>query len=357
MSQPYGSAYEKSIHQSWHLYERTVRVLRGRAQDPAFAARGYVQGLLDPAIVADVRAALQSADFMLLDADDSRPGFRRSEKVRKVGKILNAGHRYYRLGAAQLSALGRMLERLRVPIAEAIGSPWRVLNLRALETLPSAEAMGPNTWHGDGFPPEILKVMVYFTPAGADSGTTEFRLDDRTTALIEGPAGTWVLFKNSTVIHRGIPPRTANRVAVEITLTPSLTFNLDPLVGGLNATYPEYPWSLNPAMRLLTERAVAPLRERFRSNGGGPSAHANGGRAATSKLSKPPKTAKALQPSKGSTEEKPAKAAPDQGRQALLEAKLLFEILLAETERGLCFRTNLGFEVFDVLAERGDGFL
>src|SRR5687768_13833372 len=110
MSQPYGSAYEKSIHQSWHLYERTVRVLRGRAQDPAFAARGYVQGLLDPAIVAAVRAALQSADFMLLDADDSRPGFRRSEKVRKVGKILNAGHRYYRLGAAQLSALGRMLE-------------------------------------------------------------------------------------------------------------------------------------------------------------------------------------------------------------------------------------------------------
>jgi SAM-dependent methyltransferase len=291
MAQPYSSPYDRSIHGTWRAYAAIVRLLHAQPSG-RFAEEGLVQGTLEAATVATVLKALGAAEFMALEADDSLPGFRRSEKVRKVAPALNAGHRYYRLGPAQLSAMMQVLDDLRRPVAAALGSPWRVLNVRALQTLPEAEAMGPNAWHGDGFPPAILKIMVYLTPAGARTGTTEFERAGGGRLLIEGPEGTWALFRNSVLIHRGLPPQEGRRVVIEITLAPSLTFDLRPIVAGLNATYPEYPWSLNAGARSATDLLGGWLR-----------AHGPG------KPAKPPKAGKPGKPANAGRPGKPAKAA------------------------------------------------
>jgi SAM-dependent methyltransferase len=290
VSQPYSSLYDRSIHSSWLLYAAVTRLLRGRAASPEFARQGYVRGVLSPRVQDATVRSLDGAEFMRLEVDDYLPGFRRSEKVRKVGATLNAGHRYYRLGPAQLATLSTILLELREPFASAIGSPWRVLNLRVLQTLSSAAMMGPNTWHGDGFPPQILKAMVYLTAADRRSGTTEFQREDGSTFAMEGPPGTWVLFRNSRLIHRGIPPAENYRTAVEITLSPALTFALRPLVGGLNATYPEYPWSLNAGARTVSDFLGGWMRPRVSvKRTGGKSRVAISTRPAREKKVKPSK--------------------------------------------------------------------
>ena len=303
MSQVYPTAFEKSIHASWRMYVGAVRLLRG-APSVTFAERGYVQGVLDSLVVDALHRALASADFMTMEAEDYLPGFRRSEKIYRVKDSLNAGHRFYRLGEQQLRALSHVLDQLREPVAAAIGSPWSVVNVRVLETLPTADHSGPNFWHGDGFPPDILKAMIYVTAASDQTGTTEFRRDDGTAEMVVWPPGTWVLFKNSVIIHRGVPPTIGNRVAAEITLVPSFRFDLTPVVSGLNATYPEYPWSLNRVLRGVSEIVAHPLRERYRRYGKTAKEQAR-----KAKSQKPPKPAKPVKPVKAVRPAEPAEVA------------------------------------------------
>lgn len=235
--------YDRSIHAAWRWYGRLVYMFGLRRPSGDFAARGYLVGLLPSALVENAVAMIRRAQVIEMRPGDSLPGYRSSEKVYKVAKTLNAGHRYFMPDPADRGALSSLIAALGPEVREALGTEWRVVNARILETLPSAAIMGPNAWHGDGFPPELLKIMVYLSPAGPACGTTEFQLPGGSTSCIEGPAGTWVLFRNSTVIHRGVPPATGTRLAIEITLAPSWRRSTEPVFAGLNATYPEYPWS------------------------------------------------------------------------------------------------------------------
>ena len=251
MTTPVGSGRDRTIHASWRWYGRLARTLTPGGPSPDFAARGYVVGALAPPLVDAAVAMVRSSPQITMQPGDSLPGYRSSEKVYKVAGTLNAGHRYFLPEPSGRGPLVALLSALGAPVREAMGTEWRVVNTRILETLPNAAIMGPNTWHGDGFPPDLLKVMLYLSPAGPDCGTTEFQLDGGRTSLIEGPPGTWVLFRNSTLIHRGVPPRTGTRLAIEITLMPAWRRVTDPVFAGLNATYPEFPWSVTRPGRKL----------------------------------------------------------------------------------------------------------
>lgn len=252
MTTPVGSWRDRTIHASWGGYGHLVRTLTPGGPSADFAARGYVVGALSPALVEAAVAMVRSSPQITMQPGDSLPGYRSMGKVYKVAGTLNAGHRYFRPEDRDHGPLVALLSALGTPVREAMGTEWRVVNTRILETLPNAAIMGPNTWHGDGFPPDLLKIMLYLSPAGPDCGTTEFQLDGSRTSLIEGPPGTWVLFRNSTLIHRGVPPRTGTRLAIEITLMPAWRRCTDSVFAGLNATYPEYPWSVTRLGKALS---------------------------------------------------------------------------------------------------------
>lgn len=249
--------YDRAIYASWAVYGWAVRQASSRPSE-AFARNGFVVGCLPQALVAQARDAVSRSRRIEMTAGDCLPGYRSSAKVYKVADTLNAGHRYFQPHGEDLAVIGRVLDHLGPEVHEALGSEWCVVNTRILETLPDAKIMGPNAWHGDGFPPELLKVMLYLSAPGGETGTTEFQLGDRT-RIIEGPAGTWVLFRNSTLIHRGVPPVRESRLAIEVTLMPALRRRTAPVFAGLNATYPEYPWSARRAwgLRSITEARPA----------------------------------------------------------------------------------------------------
>jgi hypothetical protein len=145
--------------------------------------------------------------------------------------------------AETLWVLRDILDVLREPVAAALGSPWRLLQIKAWTTEAGHIDVGPNEWHKDGQPPDLLKIMIYLTETGPDLGGLEVELPKGKVAALAGPPGTWVLFYNSVMRHRGVAPKKEGikRVVIELTLVPWLTFDLEPRYLGQNARHPFWP--------------------------------------------------------------------------------------------------------------------
>lgn len=128
---------------------------------------------------------------------------------------LNKNHMY-----RDCSALANQLHKVFRPhislMRSAVKSPFRIVNVRAWETAPEASSFGPNDWHMDGFPPGHMKIMVYLDGLGGGQGKLEVQgVED-----LAGPPGISVLFQNSEVLHRAVPPESAeaSRPVLEVTL-------------------------------------------------------------------------------------------------------------------------------------------
>ena len=90
----------------------------------------------------------------------------------------------------------------------------------------------------------MYKVLFYLNPAGKNTGSTEMRLPDGSSRIIEGPAGTWVLFNSTALTHRGLPDTSGERVIINATVVPAFKENLFPVFAGLAANFPWFPWNV-----------------------------------------------------------------------------------------------------------------
>lgn len=229
----------------WHRYDRHVRVRSwhwqsGRSAE--FAKAKLVQASFPQSypyasnIVFNARCVRFASGF-------TSPGWSTAEFPADVERAM-AETSIFRVITGPLDQLVRTcLKQLREPVAALLGSPWRVLNIRvystpALPTLdyPEHASTGMYSWHTDGMPPQIFKIMIYFTPLDRAHGGLEIE-----SGRLVGPANTWVLFHNSTVLHRALPGESAERAAAEVTLSRSLVFDTEPHQAGLNAHWPFQP--------------------------------------------------------------------------------------------------------------------
>jgi hypothetical protein len=114
----------------------------------------------------------------------------------------------------------KLQQELRDSIKSFVKSPFCFVNARAWKTLPNSELFGPNSLHTDGFYPGHLKVMLYLTPLSKESGALQVGQE----LIIDKPAGTAVIFKNSDVRHSGIPGKSEERISIEITIFRSFIY-------------------------------------------------------------------------------------------------------------------------------------
>ncbi len=140
--------------------------------------------------------------------------------------------------------LADIYDHLRDHIAACLGSPWRVLDSRGWTLKQTSADSGPNAWHMDGLPLIIYKIMLYLTPIDEDYGTLQVKTPDGKEITLERESPTWVLFKPSELLHRGIPPQAPNaaRHTIEVKVIPGVTFDLAPFSAGQNARHPYRPW-------------------------------------------------------------------------------------------------------------------
>lgn len=231
----------------WATYARVVRLVRSSATDAqaAFEREGWVRGSLLDTEARSLVEAFSAAGSRQFIANDSAPsyvsGYSGKAKAAKV-----TGTTFLDIGPTQAHALSQALSAMSEAVTDSLGTPWRVVNVRCWRTLPNSAARGANEWHVDGFPTAFFKIMLYLTPASAESGTTELVSGSGKQVLVSGPAGTWLLFKNGVLKHRGVIPTSpvGERVAIEITIARALRRDLSVVVAGMDAKYPRFPWTV-----------------------------------------------------------------------------------------------------------------
>lgn len=230
---------------AWTVYPRLlhgVGRMTGTRIDDEFRRSGVKIGVLPEEAADLLRSAIAKAPPQPIQLDDHDADYVFNPGLGPYEAVLNRDHVYVQLGSDQQPALTRVIELLGRPVKSALGSPWHVVNTRCWKTPAGASESGPNAWHRDGFPLASPKLMIYLTGAGPSIGTTEIKTLDGKTITVEGPPGVWVLFRNGDLEHRGIGPRTGERIILELTLAPSLRFDPHPVFAGLNAKYPRRPW-------------------------------------------------------------------------------------------------------------------
>ncbi len=233
----------------WETFLNACTIHFGDGENPAakktFSAQGLTSGVLSRATTQRVRSALASCKMEAFNTGSCASGFIASKLFADEVSVLSQHNTYYRLSTELLWNIWDVLDEIAVPIFHAIGQPWRVLAVRGWRTTAGAPESGPNAWHVDGLPKEMLKCMVYFTPIGPGLGGVNFLMKNGQHMSLTGPDGSWVLFQNSIVQHKGVGPveKDSVRDAFEITLAPSYAFALQPRHTGQNARHPKYPWT------------------------------------------------------------------------------------------------------------------
>jgi hypothetical protein len=246
---------------AWDLFPQMVRVVssgraRFRALDPDFAAQGLKRGLLPEESTRRLMEVLRVSTPKPMLQDDHVEGYAFHPALRLQERDLNRDMTFLFLGPEQLAVIEPVIASLRDPIAACFGSPWRVVNVRSWITHARSEERGPNAWHTDGLPFPVWKIMIYLTGVGPQIGTTEIRLADGSLLPLEGPPGTWMLFKPSELEHRGVPPKGGgDRYLLELIAAPSFRNDQRTLCAGLNAHYPSMPW-FRPSHRQLARAGV-----------------------------------------------------------------------------------------------------
>ncbi|WP_437653481.1 hypothetical protein [Sorangium sp. So ce1182] len=68
--------------------------------------------------------------------------------------------------------------------------------------------------------------------------------EDGSRFAASGPPGTFLVFKNFELIHRGVPPSRGERLVLEVTVAPHEKDDLRPVCAGQNADFPLSPWTI-----------------------------------------------------------------------------------------------------------------
>lgn len=217
----------------------------------SFAELPIHLGKVSPQTLSNLQRAIIDAPIVNFDPSDHAAGYCFNSNGNAVKSIFDGGFRFRQLGAQQCAAISSAIRELAPAITEQLGTGWRVINVKSWSIQSKTTQQGPNAWHYDGFPVSTFKLMVYLTPVSVQTGTTEVKYDDGRCQLLEGDAGTYLLFDPSALLHRGVAPAdtSKDRVHIEITLMRSLRTDAHLVFGGLNSAYPRFPWSTLPRLQ------------------------------------------------------------------------------------------------------------
>ncbi len=134
--------------------------------------------------------------------------------------------------------LAEVLQQIAPQVEEICGHHFRIVSSHLWSLNP-----GPRNyqWHLDWWPVALKKLFIL--PGGIDEikGSTAFRLKTEEEVIAQGPPGSWIVFENSGVEHKGIESSTMPRPTIAISFAPSFRTDLRLLDAGAKSGYPLFP--------------------------------------------------------------------------------------------------------------------
>lgn len=151
---------------------------------------------------------------------------------------LESYNTYRTMTPAFETKLGEALQKIAPQVEEICGHHFRIVSSHLWSLNP-----GPRRYqyHLDWWPVALKKLFIL--PGGLDEhkGSTAFRLKSGEEVVAEGPPGTWIVFENSGVEHKGVESSTVLRPTIAISIAPSFRTDLRLLDAGTNSGYPWFP--------------------------------------------------------------------------------------------------------------------
>ena len=214
------------------------------AGSASYVKNGYYVGCISNQLVIDLQQTLSRSDYKPLERDQYETHYVYSNSLsdQQLTEI-NQQQEFAQLNQENLTKIQQLADILYEEVRDEIQSDWRVINVRAWQSKESSNGVfASNQLHTDGFHQSIKKILVYLSAPSKSTGTTELVLSNGDSFVLEGEAGTWLLFDNSRLLHKGIYNPAYIRNVVELTIAPSTYKTQGVSVGGNNAWYPELPW-------------------------------------------------------------------------------------------------------------------
>jgi hypothetical protein len=226
----------------WDSFIGTVFALHDTAGTTALAKKGLVTGQVQPGILKELHTLYHAIAPKPFDGDDIATGyFFDPNMTGPVSQERDVANDWRKPTPQLLKALEHWVNTLNPSLEAIMGHPFSITTVRLFSLKPSPHTLGANNWHLDQWPIGIKKLQMYLEPTGAKEGSTEFRLKDGTSTHIEGSAGMWGIFENSTVYHRALPPKRQPRPTIELSLTPALKTDTRCVDAGINAGHWWFP--------------------------------------------------------------------------------------------------------------------
>lgn len=208
-----------------------------------FQQHRFLIDTLEPATTRMLNEVFDKAQFKPVSLDVVHPQYLRNGQTDEQTARVNREHVFFDIRARELWAVWDALEEISPLLTAAFGAPWRFMGIKAWLTAEDTE-YGMTSWHYDGCPEGAIKLMMYLSETAPGKGGIEIELSKEQAIHLNGPAGTWILFDNSRLYHRGRGPEPGNppRRVVEITLGPSYTQRTRPFYAGNGSRHPREPW-------------------------------------------------------------------------------------------------------------------
>jgi hypothetical protein len=249
----------------WRMYDAYIRnttpVPGTGAKADAFRRRNYALGALPTSLALRLQKATMTASVAQYSSAERLFGFVASNYDVSSDAIVNGHSQFRELDSNGQVLLSEALVQMQDDVASCLGTPWRVIGVKSWTTPPGKPPIGMYGWHGDDWVGELFKIMIYLTPMSRKTGSLEI-IENGKGIFLESPdPGRWILFRNSDLVHRGVPGSDFERVVIEITLSRGLTFDLRLRFPGLNAHWPELPWVdvLDPSYK-ATVQSISPVQ-------------------------------------------------------------------------------------------------
>lgn len=251
----------------WRMYDAYVRKAtsqnRRDANSVTFRRRGYALGGTSRDLALRLQEAVMTAPVVRYSSAERLPGFISSNYDSKSDAAVNGHSQFRLLDSAGQALLGEALAQMRDYVASYLCAPWRVVAVKSWTTPPGEAPVDMYGWHGDAWVGELFKIMIYLTPMTRQTGGLEIFSDGKKIFLELPDPGKWVLFRNSDLLHRGVPGSNSVRAVIEISLSRALAHDLRLRFPGLNAHWPELPWvdaldNLDTTLPTLSSKTTGP---------------------------------------------------------------------------------------------------
>ena len=234
----WSEARRKLSELAWDLHSANAyahyRATHPNAGVPHIERTGlYDQGRLNAQDTEALNRLFHECPIKPYSADDFIEGY----NFDPTGS-LESYNTYRTMTPAFEARLSQVLQQIAPQLEEICGHHIRILSAQIWSLNP-----GPRRyqWHLDWWPVALKKFFIL--PGGMDErkGTTAFRLKTGEEVIAQGPPGTWFVFENSLVEHKGVESSSVPRPTISIHLAPSFRTDLRLVDCGVNAGYPFFP--------------------------------------------------------------------------------------------------------------------